>query len=196
MVRIAMIVWAFALGAGGLAQAWEPSQQAVASVEAGNVWLDIAPANDGASRVRGVVDIAAPPAVVWRTLRDCKAAPKMVPNLKTCRVLETDPQGRWDVREHVSKAGLLPSVRTVFRSEYEAPHVLTFQRVDGDMKIANGGWRLEPLDGGKRTRAIYENLLKPGFPAPSGILRSVLRSEAPKGLAGLRKAAETAARQD
>ena len=50
-----------------------------------------------------------------RTLLSAKAdeLDRMVKRLKSCRILEHDPAGRWDVREHVSRAGILPAVRSV-----------------------------------------------------------------------------------
>ena len=54
-------------------------------------------------------------------MTDCDLAPKMVAKLKSCRILERDPQGRWDIREEVSQMTFMPSVRTVYREDFEPP---------------------------------------------------------------------------
>jgi uncharacterized protein YndB with AHSA1/START domain len=149
---------------------------------------------DGASGlIRGVVEINAPPEVVWQVLLDCALAPRMVRSLKSCRILERDPAGRWDVREHVSRTGLLPSVRSVFRSDYDPPRHIRFYRVGGDLKRLDGEWRLVPLDGGRRTRVLYENRASAPFAIPGPIARLALRRDVPDALTALRRQAEARA---
>ena len=65
--------------------------------------VEVSPDPDVASGlIRGVVDIPAPPQAVWAVLVDCDLAPRMVRRLKSCRIVERDPAGGWDVREHIS----------------------------------------------------------------------------------------------
>jgi uncharacterized protein YndB with AHSA1/START domain len=176
-------LWAVALLAvsAGAAAASQPSVQVFAGA-------------DGASQVvRGQVDIAAAPAVVWRVITDPALSAKMIVNMRSTRVLQQDPAGRWDVREQVSKGGLLPGVRTVIRSDYTAPSHVTFRAVDGDIKQLDGEWRLSPLDGGRRTHVVYESRVTSPFPAPAAIVRSVLRKDMPRTLANLRDASEAEA---
>jgi uncharacterized protein YndB with AHSA1/START domain len=144
---------------------------------------------DGASGlIRGVVDIPAPPQAVWAVLVDCALAPRMVRSLKTCRILERDPAGRWDVREHVSRGGLIPSVRSVFRSDYEPPWRIRFRRAGGDLKVLEGEWRLLPLEGGG-TRVFYESRASAPFAVPPPLARMVLRRDVPDALRALRREA-------
>jgi len=147
---------------------------------------------DGAAIVTASVDIDAPPAVVWRMVVDPASAVRMIVNTKSCRVLERDPAGRWDVREQISKGGILPGVRVVIRSDYSPPNLVRFHRVDGDLKVLEGEWRLTPLDGGTRTHLAYGTRLVSPFPAPAMIVRSVLRKDMPQTLANVRDAAERA----
>ena len=120
--------------------------------------VSVEPDPQGASGViHAQVDINAPPQVVWAVMVDCARVPKLMVNVKYCHVLQRDPAGRWDLREQVTKSSLLPGVRTVMHSDYDAPHTVEFHRTDGDFKVLDGEWRLEPLDGGARTRVIYES---------------------------------------
>src|SRR4051812_1038708 len=88
----------------------------------GKPYVEVRPDADGSSGViLGAIDVPAPIEAVWAVITDCDLAPKMVASLKSCRVVERDPAGRWEVREQVSKGGLIPSVRSVFRSDFEKP---------------------------------------------------------------------------
>ena len=92
--------------------------------------------------VRASFDIAAPPQVVWTVLTDCDHARDMVPNLVSCRVLDRDPAGRWDVREHIAKTWFTPRLRNVIRTEFDPPHGLSYRRIAGDWTRSEGRWTL------------------------------------------------------
>jgi carbon monoxide dehydrogenase subunit G len=159
-----------------------------AAPKAGGIQVEITPDPGGASGlIRGSVDIEATPEQVWQVLIDCGAAPRMVARLKSCKVLERDPQGRWDIREHISRAGPLPSVRSVFRSDYDPPRRIQFHRAGGEVKVLEGEWRLIPLAGGTHTRVLYESRASAPFAVPSPIARMILRHDVPEALAALRR---------
>ena len=156
--------------------------------------VEVSQDDHGASGViRASVDIDAPPAAVWRVLIDCAATPRLMVNVKSCRVLQHDAAGHWDVRETISKGGLLPGIRTVVHADYDAPSVIRFHRVDGDLKLLDGEWRLTPLDGGSETHLTYESRVIAPFGAPGLIVRAVLRHDMPITLTNLRQACETGA---
>jgi uncharacterized protein YndB with AHSA1/START domain len=143
--------------------------------------------------VKAQVDIAAPPAVVWAVIVDPANTGRLMAGAKSCRVLQRDPGGRWDVRETISRSGLFPAVRTVLHADYQPYSDIRFHRIDGDLPVLDGEWRLEPLDGGARTRVFYESRVTPSFPAPAPLVRSVLRQDMPRTLANLRDASEAVA---
>ena len=181
---------AVVLAGGG--RAYELSTKAQEALARGEAWADVSADPDGISgRVRGVVDIDAPPERVWAVMTDCATARKLMTNLASCKVLLGDQQRGWDVREHITKRNLIfPGMRIVFRSDYEPVSRIRFKLVEGDLKVEQGEWRLQPLAGGKRTRVFYENRLAVDWPVPKGMMRQALRKDTPKVLGNLRRACE------
>ena len=184
-LALAMIV------AGG-AQAYELTAKALAALARGEAYADVSPDPDGISgRVRGVVDIDAPPERVWKVMTDCATARKLMTNLSGCRVLSGDQQRGWDVREHTTRRTLIfPRMRIVFRSDYEPVSRIRFKLVEGDLKTQQGEWRLQALKGGKGTRVFYDNRLAVDWPVPKGMMREALRKDTPKVLGNLRRVCE------
>lgn len=136
--------------------------------------------------IRAAVDIAAPPAVVFSVITDCDLAPQMVSSLKSCRIVERDPAGRWDVREQISKMGfLLPSIRNVYRSEYYPPGYIRFWRVGGDLRIYQGFWRIEPVADG--SRVTYQSRVSTPFFVPLAFAKPSLRRQVSQALLALRR---------
>jgi uncharacterized protein YndB with AHSA1/START domain len=147
---------------------------------------------EDAAAVSAAIDIQAAPSVVWAVMTDCERAPRFVPDLVSCRVLERDPAGAWDIREHIIDwTWFLPNIRNVFRSDYEPPHRLRFKRIDGDLKRSEGEWRLEPRNGGATTRVHYMALLAPSSWIPVSFALSSIRSDVPKVLQALRRECTT-----
>jgi hypothetical protein len=176
------------------AQALDLPPRAEAVLQRGRPFVEVKPAPDGSSgEILGAIDIPAPLEAVWATITDCSLAPKMATDLKSCRVLERDPGGRWEVREHVSKGGLIPPVRSVFRSDYDKPHLIRFHRIGGDLAVLEGEWRLSRLPDGE-VRVIYENRVAAPFRIPGAIARMVLRHDVPAALLALRREAVARAR--
>ena len=68
-------------------------------------------------------------------------------------------------------APFLPSVKNIYRSDYERPNRIRFYHTGGDMKVFEGEWRLESrLDG---VRVIYEARAAAPFAVPGWIARAV-----------------------
>jgi uncharacterized membrane protein len=174
------------LAAAGLVRAAEPSGAEAAALQKGRPYVEVRSDRDGdAGMIRAAIDIAAPPEVVFQVVTDCDLAPKMVTSLKSCRILKRDPAGRWDVREQVSKMTLLPSVRNVFRSDYEQPNHVSFHRVDGDLRVYDGDWWIEPVEGG--SRVTYESRISTPFRVPGPLARWGMRMQVPQALLALRR---------
>lgn len=181
------------LAASSPAAAFELAPHDEAALARGRPYVEVRPGPDGASGViRAAIDIDAPPEVVFRVITDCDLAPKMVDSLKSCRILQRDPAGRWDVREDISKMTFLPSVRNVFRSDFDPPRRVVFQRVGGDLKVFEGEWQVEPRPGG--VRVFYESRVGTPFRVPGPLARLGLRMEVPRALLALRREALALAR--
>jgi carbon monoxide dehydrogenase subunit G len=150
--------------------------------------VTIAPAAAGDTiEIRASIDIAAPRAKVWAIMTDCARATRFVPGLKSCRVLERDPAGRWDIREHkVSWMWFLPDVTSVFRSDYDPPRRLRFHRISGTLKRSDGEWRLAAIDNGRATRVSYDATVSADVPAPRFLVEAALKRDIAKVLRGLR----------
>jgi len=184
-MRFVLVLLA-ALTAGAAARAAEFSPRELAVLDRGRPFVEVRPDPDGESGlIRAAIDIAALPEVVFKVITDCDLAPKMVDSLKSCRIVEHDPAGRWDVREEISKMTFVPSVRNVFRSDYEPPKAVRFHRVGGDLKVFEGEWRIEPHGAG--SRVFYENRASAPFRVPGYLARIALRLEVPQALQALRR---------
>jgi ribosome-associated toxin RatA of RatAB toxin-antitoxin module len=149
-----------------------------------------------AMAVHASIDIAASPQIVFGVITDCNRAPKFVPNLESCRILQRDPKGRWEVRETILNVMMLPRIRAVSRSEIEPPKRFAFHKVEGDMRISEGAWRLEPLDKGKATRVHYDALFALDYPVPRFLVESAAHRDFPTLLKGVeRESLEDAAKR-
>jgi uncharacterized membrane protein len=143
----------------------------------------------GAAHVRASIDIAAPPLTVWSVLTDCARAPHIIPNLESCQIVKHDPAGHWDIREHIINwAALLPKMRTVVRTSYEVGRRMLFKRVDGDMRVSQGEWRLDPLANAHATRLSYNALVAPNFPVPEFMVERAIHEDLPNLLRAIERA--------
>ncbi|WP_243692298.1 SRPBCC family protein [Caulobacter sp. BK020] len=165
-------------------------------IESGDVALEAHTDPGGrGGQVRAMIDIAAPPQVVWTTILDCERAARMTPSVKRCAVLSRDPSGRTELREHVVKwSFLLPALHSTSRLALEPYRRIAFRCEAGDIKDCEGQWLLEPLDGGRATRVTYENRAAAPFGLPSGVTTMAMRRDVPAALRALRRESVAAAR--
>ncbi|HEY8573415.1 SRPBCC family protein [Phenylobacterium sp.] len=174
------------LGFATPAFAFDVPQKAEAALAQGKAFVQVSEAAEGASLIQAAVDIAAPVETIWATVTDCERAPEMSPNLKSCRVMQRDPAGRWEVREQITKPGIIPSLRNVMRADYERPRAIRFRKIDGDLRMLEGEWRLTPRAGGV-VRVTYEARMAANLRIPAALTRMALRKEVPVSMATLRR---------
>jgi hypothetical protein len=163
-------------------------ERAQAALERGWPYVEVKPDGDGSSGViLAAIDVSAPQAAVWSVMTDCDLATKLVANLKSCRILDRDPQGRWDIREEITRMTFAPSVRTVYREDFDPPKSMTFHRTDGDLKVLEGQWRL--VQHGDQVRVTYEARVAAPFAVPGWVARIAMRHDVPMALLALRREA-------
>jgi uncharacterized membrane protein len=157
---------------------------------AGEVVVQSATAVDPAAprgRVHAAVRIQASPEAIWSVMTDCSQAPLYVPGLKSCRRIDGAPDGRWEDIEHeVRYSWLLPTIRYVFRAQYDRPHRIDFHSISGDLKEQTGTWYLTQTPDRTATVVEYELYLDPGFWIPQFLVARTLRKDVPAVLSGLR----------
>ena len=190
-ISVLLICAAAGLVSPAAAQAVALDRDALARLKAGEVIVEVTPDPQGAAGlIAAVIDIAAPPKVVWSAMTDCERSKRTLPALKVCRVIEQGPDGRYDVREHVVQwIWPLPAVRSVFRSDYKPFERIEFKLTGGDLKVMEGEWRLEALKSGAATRLSYRARITPGWPVPDALVRGALLSDIPNTLTALRREA-------
>jgi hypothetical protein len=175
----------------GVAQSdWVTAAGVQQRLAAGEVVVTTAAAIDPGrprGRVLAAVLIKATPEAIWRVITDCVQAPLFVPGLKHCRLLGAASDGSWeDFEQEVQYSWFLPTLRFVFRAEYERPRLVRFRRVSGDLKDEEGTWLLTPTPDGSATLVQYEVYVDPGFWVPQVLVNRSLRNDLPAALSGLR----------
>lgn len=192
-VRMALLsVWACAgalLAPPALrAQSWTADPAIRQRLAAGEVVVQQGASIDAAhprGRVRAAVRIHAPAEAIWRVVTDCREAASLIPGLKSCRRLDGAPDGRWeDIEQEVRYSWLLPTVRYVFRAQYDRPHRIDFHSVSGDLREQEGAWQLS--EDGSGTLVQYEMYLDPGFWVPQVLVKRTLRTDLPAALGALK----------
>jgi carbon monoxide dehydrogenase subunit G len=129
--------------------------------------------------IHASIDIDAPPAVVWAVITDCGRAPKYVPNMESCRVVQRGPRDQWQVRESTHNVTLLPSIHSLSRVEFDKDRRMSFTKAGGDMRIAEGEWRLDPLAKGKATRLRYDAVLALNIAVPDFMVENIANRDVP-----------------
>jgi hypothetical protein len=180
-----------------VAQAWSPSADQARGMGAGKPISEVTPAADGAGLIHAAIEIPATPQVVWMVMNDCRLIRKLITSAMDCKVLRGDAEhSGWDVRETVTKGNFfIPTIHNIYRSDYKPFNLIRFKKAGGDLRVEEGEWRLEALNGGAGTRVIYTNLVAVSIMAPAPLVREGMRKDTAKVLVNLRRESMQLARQ-
>ncbi len=155
--------------------------------------------------VRMIGDVEAPPRACRNVLADAAAHPETLPHVAASRVVEREGETRYWVYSQfafpvVSDRDLTlriveEELRTPgagFRLRFSAANDRGPPPRDGVVRIETcaGSWEFLPLDGGKRTRAVYTLLVDPGGLVPAFLANKGTRQSLPELMNALRRAAQ------
>jgi hypothetical protein len=157
----------------------------------GNFISEIRKGEAGHTLVFGQIDIEASPVIIWSVMQDCKAQLHIIPDLKSCLILESAEDGAWDRREQKLSLGFpLPNVRSEFRSDYTPYERIKITRTGGDLSVLEGEWTLTPQTQ-NITRISYQAKMKSKLPVPTRFIRGAARKDMPLILKNLKREAES-----
>jgi hypothetical protein len=140
--------------------------------------------------VRIAADVDASPTAIWDVLKACDVAPEYVPNVVSCKSLETVDDGRGELfMQTVKPIFFLPTFEHVFRLDYTPYTRIDVQRVSGPIAYMQGSWWLLPQENG-HVLLVYELALDPGMPIPRFLVRATLKRDLPKVVEAVRDRAE------
>jgi len=140
---------------------------------------------------KGSIEIDAPPKTVMEEIADFEAYPDWIAEFKKVEVRERDADKRgkkvyWEVAQGPLKANYV--LEYTFQPNDGG---LSWTMVEGhNMKRVDGGYTLEPIDGGKRTKVDYEMVVDTPLPMPGFVRRGIERRAIDMALKGLKKRVE------
>lgn len=110
--------------------------------------------------------LQAPPALIWETLTDYDRLAQFIPGMHASRVVEQ--RGATAVVEQSGEARFLFvsfPIEVTVATTARPPHAIDVQVLKGNLKRLDGGYRIEPLPGG-RTELRWSGLIEPAASLP------------------------------
>jgi hypothetical protein len=122
---------------------------------------------------------------VWALLTSCATALELLQGLKECQVLDTAPDGSWQlIRQVMEYSWYVPKLTYIVRDTYDYPERILIQRESGDLRTLKASWHLQA--DGEFTVLRYSLEIAPGFWVPRWLVRIALKHDLPKMLRALR----------
>jgi ribosome-associated toxin RatA of RatAB toxin-antitoxin module len=132
------------------------------------------------------VDIAASPARLMAVITDFSRYPEFLPEMEEAVVIRRE--------------GAVQVVRFAIRLVRRIEYTLELRQVDdlhvewhlveGNFRANDGGWDLEPLEGGASTRAHYRVAIDLGMFVPGSVMKTLVEKSLPATLAAFKARAE------
>ncbi len=180
-----VIVWTMAL-AILLGPAW------VAAVRANDQQVDVVE-TEGVYRITARFTVPATPAVAFAVLTDYETIPRVLPNVRTSRLLERTGRQALVEQQAVVRFMLFSTRIHLLLSVDESPESLRFvDRSGKSFERYEGAWTLCATETEGRLEITYELTAKPTFEAPAFMIRRLMQRDASDQIRRLR--AEMAAR--
>lgn len=131
-------------------------------------------------------DIDAPPAIVWENLTNYANIKNIMPGYNRSTVLQ-DNGSSATVEFGLKPAAIAPAFRYQVKiQENRSANTITLQRVSGDFKSIQATYKLIPLDGGNRTRLVYDLRIDLGSVTLPGTTQ-MLKGNTEKGLVAMQR---------
>ena len=135
---------------------------------------------------RHTADINASCEVVMAVITDFDAYTRFLPTIEDCDVVRTS-DNEWDVRFTIR---VVKRLRYTLRLRQVSPLQIRWHLIEGAFKVNEGGWDLESIDEGTRTRAVYFIDLQVGMFVPSSIMRTLVDRSLPDTIGCFKQEAE------
>jgi len=152
-------------------------------------------------RVEGRID--APPETVLAVLADVEAYKDTMPYTEVSKLMKRDGDRIWlysvvnpplaSRRDYCVEIELSRDPDGVLSTEWKPANELAPPEKKGVVRVGvnDGSWRLEPVDGGRATKATYRLHVDPGGSLPRWIIEKTNRKSVPDAFKAVRKAAKS-----
>ena len=133
------------------------------------------------------VEVNVPPKALYDVIVDFERYPDFIPENKAVRILSQTKT----TMEAAFEVSLIKKVNyTILLQMKPGKEVSWTLKEKGFFKVNDGKWTLEPIDGGKRTKATYWVKIDMGL-VPGAILKTLLEVNFPKMLGQFKHRAES-----
>jgi hypothetical protein len=155
----------------------------------GELLIDIDWLGSDAIKAGGSIFVKAPVEVVWGMLTDYDHLQETMPKVVSSALIED--RSPIKIIEQTGKSGILIFERAVhFKLKVDEEYLqrLHFEQVEGDFKVYEGDWYLQPVEDtqAKGTIVTYTARMKPNFFAPPLLVSFVQSQDLPAILRSIR----------
>ena len=133
-----------------------------------------------------VIDV--PPEKFFKVISDFEKYPEFIPEVKGVKILEKKKN---EVTAEF-EISLIKNIKYVLKLTFDPPHRLSWTLAEkGFFKQNDGAWELEPLEGGKKTKATYIVEIGVGMFVPKSIVNMLVGQSLPQMLKRFKERAES-----
>jgi ribosome-associated toxin RatA of RatAB toxin-antitoxin module len=133
------------------------------------------------------IDVSAPLDIVYGVITDFTRYPAFLSEVEACRVQAQDGDV-WDVEYTID---VVKRLSYKLRMRLERPSRMAWELISGELFTRNEGhWKLEALDGGRKTRATYAISLDLALFLPRAVQRKLSEQALPATLREFKAEAE------